>query len=94
MMQNLTLPSSQTLALGTTLNAMGAVKNSASADKPNPVEPNTSFEMMLNRQVRAHKDAIQQKPAQQNSHKIFPRSKKFSAAQLFPKTKSPLPTAR
>jgi flagellar hook-length control protein FliK len=68
MMQNLTLPTSQTLALG----VMEAVKNSANADKPSTdkasaAEPNTSFEMMLNRQVKAHKDAIQQKPAQQNS---------------------------
>ena len=59
MMQNLTLPTSQTLALG----AMD-VKNNTGLGKSNLVSSNTSFEMMLSKQVKAHKDAIHQKPAQ------------------------------
>ena len=43
MMQNLTLPTSQTLALG----AMDANKNNANLDKANLAEPNISFEKIL-----------------------------------------------
>jgi flagellar hook-length control protein FliK len=60
MMQNLTLPTSQTLALG----AMDGFKNSVSVDKSNSTAPNASFEMMLSKQVKAHKDAVHHKPEQ------------------------------
>ncbi len=68
MMQNLTLPTSQTLALGATLNAIVAVKSSANAnastDKTSPAEPNASFEMMLSKQVKVRRETIEHKPAQ------------------------------
>ena len=68
MMQNLTLPTSQTLALGATLNAIVAVKSSANAnastDKTSPTEPNASFEMMLSKQVKVRRETIEHKPAQ------------------------------
>jgi flagellar hook-length control protein FliK len=63
-MQNLTLPTSQTLALANTLNSMDAIKNSASPNQSN-VELNTSFEMMLKKQVKANKEFMQDKNLQQ-----------------------------
>lgn len=63
-MQNLTLPTSQTLALGNTLNSMDAIKNSANT-KQSSVESNTSFEMMLKNQVKVNKEAMQDKTIQQ-----------------------------
>lgn len=63
-MQNLTLPTSQTLALGNTLNSMDAIKNSANTNQSS-VESNTSFEMMLKKQVKANKEAMQDKTVQQ-----------------------------
>lgn len=63
-MQNLTLPTSQILALGNTLNSMDAIKNSANS-KQSSVESNTSFEMMLKNQVKVNKEAMQDKTMQQ-----------------------------
>jgi flagellar hook-length control protein FliK len=59
-MQNLTLPTSQTLALGNTLNSMDAIKNSVNPNQSS-IEPNNSFEMMLKKQVKANKEAMQDK---------------------------------
>ena len=63
-MQNLTLPTSQILALGNKLNSMDAIKNSANS-KQSSVESNTSFEMMLKNQVKVNKEAMQDKTMQQ-----------------------------
>jgi len=63
-MQNLTLPTSQTLALGNNLNSMDAIKNSANTNQSS-VESNTSFEMILKKQVKANKEAMQDKTVQQ-----------------------------
>ena len=59
-MQNLTLPTSQALALGT----MDGFKNGVNVDKASSTAPNASFEMMLSKQVKAHKEAIHHKPVQ------------------------------
>jgi flagellar hook-length control protein FliK len=63
-MQNLTLPTSQTLALGNNLKSMDAIKNSANTNQSS-VESNTSFEMILKKQVKANKEAMQDKTVQQ-----------------------------
>ncbi len=78
MMQNLTLPTSQTLALG----AMDGFKNGVSVDKSNSTAPNASFEMMLSKQVKAHKEAIHHKPAQYKPAQHKPEQGKQSDDDL------------
>lgn len=64
-MQNLTLPTSQVLALGATFNAIDSVKSTANNNTS--AEPNNSFEMMLKKQVKAQKETVQDKTTQQHA---------------------------
>lgn len=65
-MQNLTLPTSQTLALGATLNAMDSPKSSANNNQSS-IEQNSSFEMMLKKQVKAQKETVKDKANEQQA---------------------------
>lgn len=64
-MQNLTLPTAQVLALGATFNAIDSVKSTAVNNKS--LEPNNSFEVMLKKQVNTQKETVQDKTAQQHA---------------------------
>ena len=62
-MQNLTLQMAQTTALK---KAMGVTNNNnAGADNAETSEPNTSFQVLLNKQSKARKESAQQEMAQQ-----------------------------
>jgi flagellar hook-length control protein FliK len=65
-MQNLTLPTSQTLALGATLNAKDSLKSSAHNNQSS-IEQNSSFEMMLKKQVKAQNETVKDKTNQQQA---------------------------
>ncbi|MGB7815766.1 MAG: flagellar hook-length control protein FliK [Methylotenera sp.] len=77
-MQNLTLQMAQTTALK---KAMGVTNNNnASADNAAAPESNTSFQALLNKQAKAHKDSARQELAQQKLAQQKP-APKISNAQ-------------